>query len=73
MPRLRVDRVEGLHGWFIVPNDPPIGPYDTRKEAVAAKPGIVAFYKNCDRPGFVTSEEKDLRRKVRREMIETAE
>lgn len=56
MPRLRVDRVEGLTGWFVVPNDPPIGPYATRKEAVEAKIGVAEFFRNYLKPGWVTSE-----------------
>lgn len=62
MQRLRVDRVDGLPGWYIVPHEPPIGPYATKRMALDAKPGIAAFYRDCERKGWISVEKPRNRR-----------
>jgi hypothetical protein len=59
MPKLRAERLpdeSGKLGWWLVPHDPPIGPYATRDEALDAKPGIVAYYRHRHEPGYITSQ-----------------
>jgi hypothetical protein len=44
--------------WWIVGDEEPIGPYDSRKEANEAKERLIEFEECENVPGYVTSESR---------------
>lgn len=60
-------------GWWVV-NLPwedcqEYGPYDTKAEAEKARQGAFDFYRNADRPGFISAEKhRPMDRKLIREL-----
>jgi hypothetical protein len=46
-------------GWWVtgLPDDTPdVGPYDTKAEAESDRRGMSRFYRQSDKPGFMTAD-----------------